>query len=160
MALDPRTDRPKDVPDRLAEGRARTDAAVQALTKEVARLVEVCGLLPEDRAREDGPAYLAQRYGIQIAQLERRSFTVDGQEIEVDFYGTGQRDGKPVAVVGQFRDRIYGLDVETVVRQADRLAPQLPGAPVVVLFGFVIHPSAREAASRHGANVISSSGRP
>jgi len=39
------------------------------------------------------------------------------------------------------------------------LAAQLPGTPVVVLFGFVIHPSAREAAARLGAIVISSSGR-
>jgi hypothetical protein len=40
-----------------------------------------------------------------------------------------------------------------------RLAPLLPAQPVTVLFGFVIHPSAKEAAERLGAIVIPSTGR-
>ena len=83
----------------------------------------------------------------------------DGQELEFDLYGNGQRDGERVIVVGEVRSRIYGRDVEEAVRRTTRLAPQLSGTPVTVLFGFVIHPLAREAAQRLGAIVISSSGR-
>jgi hypothetical protein len=79
--------------------------------------------------------------------------------VEGDFYGEGRRDSESVAVVGEVRSRIYGRDVEAAVRQVRRLGPQVAGTPVTVLFGFVIHPSAREAASRLGAIVISSSGR-
>ncbi|MDR7555557.1 MAG: hypothetical protein QN157_08125 [Armatimonadota bacterium] len=56
------------------------------------------------------------------------------------------------------KSRIHGRDVEAFWRQVQTLAPVLPGAPVPVLFGFVIHPSAVEAATRAGAVVISSSG--
>ncbi|MDR7485158.1 MAG: hypothetical protein QN187_07485 [Armatimonadota bacterium] len=77
----------------------------------------------------------------------------------MDFYGVGRRDGETVAVLGEVRSRIYGRDVEAAVREARALAAQLPGAPVAVLFGFVIHPSAREAADRLGAILITSSGR-
>ena len=61
-------------------------------------------------------------------------------------------------MVGEVRSRIYGRDVEGAVHRARRLAAQLPGVAVVVLFGFVIHPSASEVARRHDAIVIASSG--
>lgn len=143
----------------LAEAVVRTEAALLTLTQQVGRLGETIGFTLEDLAREVAPAYLAQHYGIRVAQLDRRFFRVDGQEVEVDLYGEGQRDGERVVVVGEVRSRIYGRDVEGAVRQADRLASQLPGTAVVVLFGFVIHPSAKEAAGRLGAIVISSVGR-
>jgi hypothetical protein len=84
---------------------------------------------------------------------------LDGQELEFDLYGNGQRDGGRVIVVGEVRSRIYGRDVEDAVRRTTRLTSQLSGTQVTVLFGFVIHPSAWEAAQRLGAIVISSSGR-
>lgn len=143
----------------LAAAQARTEVALQALAQQVGRLSETIGFTLEDLAREVTPAYLAQHYGIQVPLLERRFFALEEQELEIDFYGEGRRDGEPVAVVGEVRSRIYGRDVEEAVRRATQLAPQLPGSPVAVLFGFVIHPSAREVASRLGAIVISSSGR-
>ncbi len=150
----------------LAQAQARTEArvetlaqAVLALTQQVGQLSETIGFTLEDLAREVAPAYLAQHHGIDVAGLDRRFLSVEGEEIEPDLYGEGRRDGEPVVVVGEVRSRIYGRDVESSVHRARRLAPQLPGRPVVVLFGFVIHPSAREAARQHGAIVISSSGR-
>lgn len=143
----------------LAQAQARTESALLALTQQVGRLAETIGFTLEDLAREVAPAYLAQHHGIQVASLDRRFFPVEGEELEVDLYGEGTRDGASVVIVGEVRSRIYGRDVEAAYRQAHRLAPQLPGTPVVVLFGFVIHPSARDAAARLGAVVISSSGR-
>jgi len=157
----------EDAVARLAEAQRRTEESVRTLVermddlaRQVGRLAETIGFTLEDLAREVTPAYLAQHYGIAIGTLERRFFTVEGQEVEVDLYGEGRRDGEAVAVVGEVRSRIYGRDVELAARQGARLVAQLPGRPITVLFGFVIHPSAREAAARLGAIVISSSGRP
>lgn len=144
---------------RLAEAQVRTETALLALTQQVGRLSETIGFTLEDLAREVAPAYLAQHYGVHVAEVDRRFFRVAGEEVEVDLYGEGRRDGERVAVVGEVRSRIHGRDVESAVRLAERLAEQLPGPAVVVLFGFVIHPPAREVARRLGAIVISSSGR-
>jgi len=151
---------------RLAEAQARTEArlerlgaAVQALTQQVGRLAETIGFTLEDLAREVAPAYLAHHCGIHVRELERRFIVVEDREIEVDLYGEGRRDGEAVVVVGEVRSRAHGRDVEAAFRQARRVTAGLPGTLVPVLFGFVIHPSAREAASRLGAIVISSSGR-
>jgi hypothetical protein len=91
--------------------------------------------------------------------LDRHFIRLDGQELELDLYGNGQQNGESVTVVGEVRSRIYGRDVEDAVRRTTQLTSQLSGTPVTVLFGFVIHPSARDAAQRLGAIVISSSGR-
>jgi uncharacterized protein YoxC len=130
------------------------------LTQQVGRLAETIGFTLEDLAREVAPAYLAHHHGIQVPQLDRRFFSVDGEEVEVDLYGEGEQDGRAIVVVGEVRSRIYGRDVQGAARRAARLRGQVPGAPVAVLFGFVIHPSARDAARQLDAIVISSSGRP
>lgn len=143
----------------LAQAQARTESAVLVLAQQVGRLSETIGFTLEDLAREVAPPYLAKHHGIHVEQLDCRFFTAEGEEVEVDLYGEGQQDGKTVVVVGEVRSRIYGRDVESAAHRATRLRPQLPGIPVVVLFGFVIHPSARHAAHRLHAIVISSSGR-
>jgi predicted nuclease with TOPRIM domain len=171
--LEERVTRLEDAVIRLAEAQARTDARVadlaQAvlqltqqvgqLAQQVGRLGEVIGFTLEDLAREVAPAYLAQHHNIHI-QLDRRFFSVDGEDVEVDLYGEGEQDGKAIVVIGEVRSRIHGRDVQSAARQAARLRPQLPVAPLVVLFGFVIHPSARDTARQLDAIVISSSGRP
>jgi len=154
-----RIGRLEDAVVRLAEAQARTESALLALAQQVGRLSETIGFTLEDLAREVTPPYLAQHHGIHVRQFDRRFFSVDGDEVEVDLYGEGQQDGRSIVVVGEVRSRIHGRDVESAVRQAGRLRSQLSGAPVVVLFGFVIHPSARAAAHRLEAIVISSSGR-
>lgn len=173
MDLDAGIDRREDALTSLAQAQARTGAtlgaleetlirtgaAVQAAKERVSRFGDTTRFLLADLALEVVPAYLAQHYGIHGLELERRFFLVEGHELEVDLYGEGRRDGEAVAVIGKVPSRIHGRDVEGAVRQTARLAPQLRGTPVTVLFGFVIHPSAREAARRLGAIVISSSGR-
>jgi hypothetical protein len=145
--------------EQLAAAQERTNLAVQALAQQVGRLADTIGFTLEDLAREVAPAYLAQHYNLHVPQLDRYFIRLDGQELEFDLYGHGQRDGESVTVVGEVRSRIYGRDVEEAVRRTTRLAPQLSGTPVTVLFGFVIHPSARNVAQQLGAIVISSSGR-
>ena len=112
--------------ERLAEAQARTELAVGNLAQQVGRLSDTIGFTLEDLAREVSPAYLVQHFGIHVDQLERRFFQLDGQEIELDFYGEGRRDGEPVAVLGEVRSRIYAADVESFARQAARLVPRLP----------------------------------
>jgi predicted nuclease with TOPRIM domain len=145
---------------RLAEAQRRTEQAVERLAQQVGRLSDVVGFTLEELARELAPAYLAERYGIRVSSLERQFFTLDGEEVEIDFYGEGTRDGERVVVIGEVRSRIYGRDVESLARKAKALAPQVSGTPIPAMFGFVIHPSAREVASRTGALVIAATGKP
>jgi hypothetical protein len=146
--------------EELAKAQKRTEQAVERLAQQVGKLSDVVGFTLEELTRELAPAYLAQRYGIRVSSLERQFFTLDGEEVEIDFYGEGTRGGERVVVIGEARSRIYGRDVESLARKAKALGPQLTGTPVPAMFGFAIHPSAREVASRTGALVIAATGKP
>src|SRR5574341_293434 len=131
MALEARVDRLEAALTRLAEAQARseesmrqlaaaqarTELAVQALAQQVGRLADTIGFTLEELAREVTPAYLAHHYNIHVLQLDRGFIVVDGQELEFDLYGTGQRGGERVIVVGEVRSRIYGRDVEEAVQR-------------------------------------------
>jgi predicted nuclease with TOPRIM domain len=156
--IDERLGRLETAVERLAEAQQRTEQAVERLAQQVGRLGETIGFTLEDLARDLTPDRLARRHGIQVDVLDRAFFRLDGQEVEIDLYGIGRRNGEQIAIVGEAKSRISGRDVEVLTERARQLASQLPGPPVPVLFGFVIHPSAREAASRLGAIVIASGG--
>lgn len=145
--------------EELAEAQRRTERAVGLLAQQVGRLSDVVGFTLEELARELAPAYLAERYGIRVSWLERQFFVLDGEEVEIDFYGEGTRDGERIVVISEARSRIYGRDVESLARKAMDLAPQLASTQVPALFGYVIHPSAREVAARTGALVIAATGK-
>ena len=98
--------------EQLAAAQERTELAVQTLAQQVGRLADTIGFTLEELAREVAPAYLAHHYNRHMLQLDRCFILVDGQELEFDLYGTGQRDGERVTVAGEVRSRIYGRDVE------------------------------------------------
>ncbi|MCS7173099.1 MAG: hypothetical protein N0A24_06845 [Armatimonadetes bacterium] len=159
LRTEERVSRLEEAVARLEDAQARTELALQQLAQQVGRLSDAVGFTLEELARELGPSYLAQRFGIRVESLERRFFTVDGEEVEVDFFGEGTRDGERIVVVGEVRSRIYGRDVEVLARRVRSLAPQLTGTPVPALFGFVIHPSAQQAADRTGVLLIAAVGK-
>jgi predicted nuclease with TOPRIM domain len=138
----------------LAEAQRRTEVQVAALAHQVGRLSDTVGFTLEELARELAPAYLEKHHGIRVPVLERRFFTVAGEEIELDLYGEGTRDGEPIAVVGEVRTRLYGRDVEVIARRVQALSASLPARAVPVLFGYVIHPSAEQVAGQKGVLVL------
>lgn len=124
------------------------------LATQVGRLSDALGFSLEELARELAPAYFEKHHGIRVPSFQRRFFTVDAEDVEVDFYGEGTRDGEAVVVVGEVRSRIYGRDIEALLRKVQLLSPLLPAPPLPVLFGFVIHPSAAQLAAQKGVLVF------
>ncbi len=141
-----RMDRVEAALTRLAEAQARTEQALQQLATQVGALAENIGYGLEDIARLVLPGYLQKRYGITVERLERRLFQADGQVVEVDLYGEGRRAKRRVVVLGEVKSRIYAREVQQFQRLLQTIAPQLPGEPVPLMFGYFIDLSALEAA--------------
>ncbi|MFN3286294.1 MAG: hypothetical protein ACK45F_08445 [bacterium] len=139
---------------RLTDAQARLEERMGELATQVGRLSDAVGFTLEELARELAPVYFEKHHGIHIPSFQRRFFTVDAEEVEVDFYGEGTRDGEAVVVVGEARSRIYGRDVEALLRKVQLLSPVLPARPLPVLFGFVIHPAAAQLAAQKGVLVF------
>ena len=121
------------------------------------RLSDSVGYGLEEVAAIVLPAVLREEVGTVLSgPLERRVLRVGSVEEEVDLWATGECDGVPVVVVGEVKSRIYAADVKRLAEKAARLAPS-PDMPVVaVMFGFFVHPSAREAGSTLGVHLVGS----
>jgi multidrug efflux pump subunit AcrA (membrane-fusion protein) len=132
--------------ERLAEAQARTEDALQELSRQVGALSENVGYGLEDIARVVLPGYLQFRYGLKVSRLERRLFQVDGEAVEFDLYGEGSRDGKPIAVLGEVKSRIYWREVVQFRERLERVRPQMIREAVPLMFGYFIDLTAMEAA--------------
>jgi len=136
----------------LAEAQKRTEESVASLAKEVrnlsvevSKLSDAVGFSLEDLGRELLPSRLME-YGVEVERLERRYFFLDGEEIEVNLYGEGLRDGRKILIIGESKSRIYSNDVEKFNTHAEKIKVHTAMEIFKLMFGFAIHPSAlREA---------------
>jgi hypothetical protein len=136
----------------LAEAQKRTEENVASLAKEVrnlsvevSKLSDAVGFSLEDLGRELLPSRLRE-YGVEVERLERRYFFLDGEEIEVNLYGEGLRDGRKILIIGESKSRIYSNDVEKFNTHAEKIKVHTAMEIFKLMFGFAIHPSAlREA---------------
>ena len=152
-----RVDKLAKVVDSLVLAVGELSDSVKMLKVEVGRLSETVGFGLEDIARVVLPGWLQRHTGIYVEELRREFFTVNGEEIEVDLFGEGLKDKKKVFVVGEVKSRIYRHDVEQFYRKYSKLKKVLPRDKLIgVLFGYLIHPSARKQAQKHGFYTIAS----
>jgi len=148
---------------RLAEAQARTEErvnelviTVQSLARSVGSLSDTVGFGLEDIAKVVLPGWLQRNEGIIVEKLERRFFSVDGEEIEVNLYGEGMRNGRKVVVVGEAKSRIYGDDVWKFHSKMEKIKHLIKEDVFRVMFGYLIHPSAEERAKELGIAVVAS----
>ncbi|NPV29899.1 MAG: hypothetical protein HPY58_09670, partial [Firmicutes bacterium] len=141
---------------RLERAVAELADAVKKTRQEVGRLSQTVGFGLEDIARVVLPGYLERHLGVKVDRLKRGHFTVNGTEYEIDLYGVGKRGGARVTVLGEVKHRIYAREVKSFVRLLRQVMPQIKTEAVKVMFGYLVHPSAEEAARPEGITLVAS----
>lgn len=146
---------------RLEEAQVRTEAAIQTLTqavtglqKQVGALSDSIGLGLEDIGYAILPAYIESIYGIREITFTRRFIQVSGQQIEVNLYAEGKRDGEKVILIGEAKNRIKRAEVRKFTKRLRLLKKVLDEPLFPFMFGFWIHPSAEELAVEHDMELI------
>jgi hypothetical protein len=125
-------------------------------------LADVIGYGLEDVAQLLLPPYLEKHYGISLEgapaeELQRRFFPMEDElPVEIDLFGEGQRDGQDVVVLGEAKSRIGGGVVKDFVDVLERVEPLVGGDVWRVMFGYYIHPSAREVAEEYDVILMAS----
>jgi len=98
----------------------------------------------EDIARTVLPGWLYRHLGIEVGELRREFFVIEGREVEANLYGEGMLEGEKVVVIGEVRSRIYESDVDRFYHRVYVHVSRLAEARAIgVLFGYLVHPSAR-----------------
>ena len=125
--------------------------AQRELAHQVGALGDNIGLWVEDIGRVVLPGYLERHLGVKLRgqlgeELGRRFLSGPTGEIELNLYGEGEQDGKPVEILGEAKNRLYRRDVERFDQRLKTLEPGRLERALKVMFAFWIHPSAQEAA--------------
>jgi proteasome lid subunit RPN8/RPN11 len=156
-----RVGRLEDAVEKLALAQARTEETVERLVKaqrelsvEVGKLSTAIGFDIEDVGRVVLPGYLERHFGIEVEELERKFFSVDGEEVEMNFYGDGVKKGERIVILGEAKSRIYGGEVKDFVKAVAKL--KIKDKVFKVMFSFFIHPSASELAGKEGIALVAS----
>ncbi|MEQ9715236.1 MAG: hypothetical protein ABGF52_06830, partial [Candidatus Asgardarchaeum sp.] len=158
-----RLDRLSETVNKLAEAQRRTEEQINRLSKavrnlsvSVARLSDTVGFGLEDIARVVVPGWLYRHESIDIDSLDRKFFKIDAEEIEINLYGAGNKNGKRIVVIGECKSRIYRSDVEKFGSVVDRLREIISDEIYALMFGYWIHPSAEEEAKKRKITLIAS----
>ena len=158
------------VVQRLAEAQARTDERVTGLeqayarvevslhelAQQVGKLSDTIGFGLEDIARVVLPGWLSRHEGIEVGELTRTFFEVDGEVVEINLYGEGVKGGERVVVLGESRSRIYEHDVKEFDETVEKVKRVISHKVYKLLFGYWIHPSAQREAAGRGLMLIAS----
>ncbi len=158
--------------DELAEAQKRTEEALATLTKQVemlyrehaevkaalGKLTDVIGFGLEDIARIVLPGWLYRHLSIDVEDLRREYFIVDGEEVEVNLFGEGTLKGERVVIIGEAKSRIYVDDVNKFYWRVYRpVSEKITKVKTIgIMFGFLVHPSARKKAEGYGIYTVAS----
>jgi len=141
---------------KLVEAQARTEEALQELSRQVGRLSDTIGFGLEDIARVVVPGWLYRHEGIELENLTRKFIKVNGEELEINLYGEGNKGGAKITILGEARSRIYSSDVEGFDELAEKVKKFVPNNVYKLMFGYYVHPSAEQEAKKRGITLIAS----
>jgi len=158
-----RVTRLEEAVTKLAEAQAKTEerinelsTAMKMLSIQVERLSDVVGFSLEDVAKVVLPGWLLRHEEINIESLERKFLEVNGELIEVNLYGEGEKNGLKITVIGEAKSRIYEKDVKDFCKKISMLEKTLKPPVYKLMFGFLIHPTAEKEAEAYGIKLIAS----
>ncbi len=142
--------------EELAEAQRRTEGSLKELATQVGKLSDNIGFGLEDVAKVVLPGYLERHLHIYVYDLERKFFIVDGEEVEINLYGIGKRDGKEITILGEAKSRIYEREVNKFIRDISKVLPVIKGEVLKVMFGYLVHPSAVKIAETEDITLVAS----
>jgi len=134
----------------------KVEITLSQLNKQVGSLSQSIGFGLEDIARVVLPGYLKRHLDIDVDNFERRFFFIDKKEIEVNLYAEGKQKGKEIIILGESKGRIYQREVEEFRDGINILKDVLQKPFIKLMFGFFIHPSGQEVASKEDIILIAS----
>ncbi|NSW79347.1 MAG: hypothetical protein HPY54_09985 [Chthonomonadetes bacterium] len=111
---------------KLAEAQRRTQEALLSLTetvrdlqKQLGGLSQTVGYVLENEALKRLPELLLNDFGVRVQGKLRRLYVKDktGRSIEVNIFGTGERDGETVTIVGESKSQLSKNDIDCFLRR-------------------------------------------
>ncbi|MCG0278675.1 MAG: hypothetical protein L5656_09140 [Thermanaeromonas sp.] len=146
--------------EELADAQKRTEEELRKLISEHAEtrrqlggLAITVGYRLEDEAFKALPKLLKKDYGLVVKGRLKRKFVQDnqGQEIEVNILGEGEREGEVYIIVGESKSQLSKRDVDDFIRRKlKRLEGVFPRMFPVLVTYMISQPGVEEYAQEKG----------
>ncbi len=122
----------------LAKGQKRLEEEVRLLKVRVEGLSDTVGYTLENRAYKTLPAILKEHGIIVEGRLRRCYLRLAGKDRQVNIYGHGLREGKPLLILGEAKTRISKKKVSRFERLAELVEKEegLPSFRLIVAHDF------------------------
>lgn len=143
----------------LAESHKLLVSAVHGLKVQVGRLSDTIGFGLEDIAIVMIPGYLQRHHHIAVEFRKKLIRLPNKQEIEIDLYGEGKKEGQPIIVIGETKTRVKKGDVIKFDKRTQPLVQHFKEKNLAVLktmLGYWVHPDAETEAQARDMIVIAS----
>lgn len=110
----------------LAEAQRRTEQEIRTLTKELkntrkelGNIAGTVGYTLENEAYKKLPILVEKDFGIKIKEPLLRKWVMDneGKYIEVNIFGSGEKQGKPVTIIGESKAQLSKKDIDRFFRK-------------------------------------------
>ena len=146
-----RLDRIEKVIEELAQAQKRTEIAMQDLRTAVGSLANTFGFSLEEFVADLLPPYIAHFHNISVGKLERKYLDVaEFPSEEIDLFGDGFIEGKPVTLLVECQATIGGGSVKELAEKFERVVPYLDNQDVIkIVVAMNIHPSAFPIAEKY-----------
>ena len=142
---------------RLEKAVEKLANSVNNLTREVGSLSATIGFGLEDIARVVVPGWLYRHESIDIDDLKREFFEINGKTYEINLYGIGKKNEKDVVVIGECKTKIRAPSVKRFAKILSDVKELFSGKMIYpLMFAFVIYPDAKEEAQKYGIQLIAS----
>jgi predicted nuclease with TOPRIM domain len=145
--------------DRLAERMEQLTGEVVALKhglretrKDVGALMHNWGHSLEDKAMNALPPLLLRDHGISVLGRLRRDHLElsPGHYVEINIWGNGTKNGKPVEIIGEAKSRLNCGHVDKFSARVEMIAKHLGREVAPVMIAFLTAPGARRYAEDRG----------
>ncbi len=150
--------------EELAEAQKQTELEITKLSKRLRQTRQMVGGLSdsvgyglEDRAIAVMPSLLKEKFGIESDNgFVRKYIILDGQEVELNMFGTGHKADEKWFVVGEAKAKLSQKDVDKFLRLLSRLRTSKfvedQVFPIIVTYS--TRPATQRYAEEKGINII------
>jgi hypothetical protein len=131
---------------------ARERTTVRGILRQIRTLARSFDYELGDQAIKALPELLRRDHNISVTRAFVRDYleVVPGRRIEMNMWGSGLKEGRPVEIVGDTRSRLSQKHVDRFLQQIEFIGPHLGEKIVPVVIAHLATPELRRYMSEHG----------
>lgn len=131
----------------------KTEKVVRELSRSVGKITDTIGYGLEIMAVAFLPSIVKDKLNIKAREFERRFFKIGPEEVEINLFANGTRNGKKIPIFVECKSTVYRADVKRFLEKVERINKKRKSVKIIV--SYFVHPSVAKLAKEKGLLLVS-----